>query len=150
LEVIRPESCAENEGILPGKYASMVFPYIAKQCSNPPRYEDRSRALNRGTLFPGLDMPFSKEMQTRMNCDNKALCELMGLSFAITELGLYLDTHKNDKEALALYLSYVALAKEGRKRYEEMYGPLRQSAVTEAGWTWLQDPWPWEYEGGRK
>ncbi len=33
-----------------------------------------------------------------MNCDNTALCELMALSFAITELGLYLDTHQNDKE----------------------------------------------------
>ena len=150
MENNRPDCCMENEGILPGKCANMVFPYIAKQCSNPPKYEDKLQALNRGTLFPGLDLPFFKEMKTRMSCDNRALCELMALSFAITELGLYLDTHKSDKEALQMYLSYVSLAKEGRKRYEEAYGPLRQAAVTEAGWTWLNDPWPWEYEGGRK
>jgi len=95
-------------------------------------------------------MPFFKEMQTKMNCDNRALCELMALSFAITELGLYLDTHKSDKEALQLYRSYVALAKEGRKRYEESYGPLRQTSVGDMGWTWINDPWPWDYEGGRK
>lgn len=150
METVRPESCGERQGMLPGKCASMVFPYIAQQSSASPRYEDNAQALNRGTLFPGLDMPFAKEMQTRMNCDNKALCELMALSFAINELGLYLDTHKSDKEALEMYLTYAAMAKEGRKRYEELYGPLRQSDVTQAGWTWLQDPWPWDYEGGRR
>lgn len=85
-----------------------------------------------------------------MNCDNTALCELMALGFALTELGLYLDTHQNDKEALGLYIKFAAMAKEGRKRYEEIYGPLRQSSVTEAGYTWLDNPWPWEFEGGRK
>ena len=150
LENTRPECCASAEGSLPGRCASMVFPYIAAQCSGAQKYEDRKQALNRGTLFPGLDMPFYKEMQTKMNCDNRALCELMALSFAITELGLYLDTHNSDKEAMQLYQSYVALAKEGRKRYEETYGPLRQTSVGDSGWTWINDPWPWDYEGGRK
>lgn len=150
MENTRPICGAENEGSLPGKCANMVFPYIAVQPTSSKRYEDTTQALCRGTLFPGLDLPFFKEMQTRMNCDNRPLCELMALGFAINELGLYLDTHKNDKEALQLYLSYVALAKDGRKRYEETYGPLQQSEVTEAGWTWLNNPWPWEYEGGRK
>ena len=56
----------------------------------------------------------------------------------------------SDKEAMQLYQSYVALAKEGRKRYEETYGPLRQTSVGDSGWTWINDPWPWDYEGGRK
>ena len=86
-----------------------------------------------------------------MNCPNNALCELMALGFTINELGLYLDTHQNDKEALALYLDYVKLAKEGRARYESMYGPLQQTEVTAAGYTWLNDPWPWEVtEGGKQ
>ena len=86
-----------------------------------------------------------------MNCPNNALCELMALGFTITELGMYLDTHQNDKDALALYVDYVNLAKEGRKRYESMYGPLQQTGVTAAGYTWLNDPWPWEMaEGGKQ
>ena len=51
-----------------------------------------------------------------MQCGNTALCELMALDFAINELGLYLDTHREDKEALQLYTNYVTLAKEGRQR----------------------------------
>jgi len=127
----------------------MVFPYIAMQGTGSERY-DQSQALAAGTLFPGLNLPFFKAVKSKMNCSNTALCELMALGFAITELGLYLDTHHNDKEALSLYVDYVNLAKEGRKRYEAAYGPLQQSSVTAAGYTWLNDPWPWELEGGEK
>ena len=116
---------------------------------NAERY-DQAQALAAGTLFPGLNLPFFKAVKSKMNCDNTALCELMALSFAITELGLYLDTHQNDKEALALYTDYVSLAKEGKKRYEAAYGPLQQTSVTTAGYTWLNNPWPWELEGGNR
>ncbi|MCI8680297.1 MAG: spore coat associated protein CotJA [Oscillospiraceae bacterium] len=137
------------EGGLPGKCANLAFPYIAMQGMNAERY-DQAQALAAGTLFPGLNLPFFKAVKSKMNCDNTALCELMALSFAITELGLYLDTHQNDKEALALYTDYVSLAKEGKKRYEAAYGPLQQTSVTTAGYTWLNNPWPWELEGGNR
>lgn len=149
MENSNPNTCGVMEGSLPGKCASMVFPYIPMQEMNPERY-DQKEALATGTLFPGLNMPFFKAVKTRMSCENTALCELMALRFALDELGLYLDTHKDDKEALTLYLNYAALAKEGRRRYEATYGPIQQNNATEAGWTWLDDPWPWDYEGGRK
>ena len=149
MENTKPACCGGTKGMLPGDCAELVFPYVAMQCQNPERY-DEMQALSRGTLFPGLDLPFFKEMQTRMNCDDRALCELMALGFAINELGLYLDTHKTDREALAMYRSYVSLYKEGKKRYEAANGPLQQTAVGEKGWTWPDDPWPWEYKGGRK
>lgn len=146
----KPTGCGDMEGSLPGKCASMVFPYIPMQNTNPERY-DQNQALAAGTLFPGLNLPFFKAVKSKMNCPNNALCELMALGFTITELGLYLDTHQNDKEALALYVDYVNLAREGRKRYEAVYGPLQQTEVTSAGYTWLNDPWPWEFmEGGKQ
>ena len=75
-------------------------------------------------------------------------CIMDDLDFAIDELGLYLTTHASDQEALNLYWSYIKLAKEGREKYQQMYGPLLQTDLTpEAGYAWLKDPWPWE-EGG--
>lgn len=151
MENLNPNACGVMEGTLPGKCASMAFPYVPMQGMNAERY-DQTQALAAGTLFPGLNMPFFRAVKSKMNCDNNALCELMALGFAINELGLYLDTHRDDKEALALYANYVNLAQEGRRRYEAVYGPLQQSAVTEAGgYTWLNDPWPWDVsEGGKK
>ena len=71
----------------------------------------------------------------------------MALDFAIDELGLYLTTHRDDQEALSLYWNYVRMGQEGRKRYEEMHGPLLQTDITEGSFKWLDDPWPWD-EGG--
>lgn len=150
MENSKPNSCGTMEGRLPGKCASLVFPYVPMQCENPALYEPQD-GIAAGTLFPGLNLPFFKMIKSRMNCDNRALCELMALGFAITELGLYLDTHENDKEALRLYREYVALADEGRKRYEATCGPLQQKRAGDRdGWNWIEGPWPWEYEGGRK
>ena len=146
---VHPHACGVMEGSMPGTCANLAFPYIPMQNKNAQRY-DAADALAAGTLFPGLNLPFFKAVKSRMNTDNTPLCELMALGFAINELGLYLDTHPDDSEALTLYTKYVQLFQEGRSRYESMYGPLQQTAVTEAGYTWLNDPWPWEFDGGKK
>ena len=124
-------SCQPNQGTLPGTCAPMVFPFVAMQEENPVRYS-RMEALQTGTLFPGLDLPFKAAIQAKTKMANTALVELMAL----------------DQEALQLYWSYIKLAKEGREKYQKMYGPLLQTDLTpEDGFAWLKDPWPWE-EGG--
>ena len=140
------KGCGVGSGMLPGVCAPLVFPYIPMQENNPARYSQQD-AMNAGTLFPGLDLPFHKELKSRFPAENTALSELMALDFAIDDLGLYLTTHRNDKEALELYWSYIKLAKEGRKKYQETYGPLLQTDLTPGSYQWLNDPWPWD-EGG--
>lgn len=142
------QRCPAGNGNLPERCAPLAFPYIPMQCNNPQRY-DNNEALQRGTLFPGLDLPFHKELKTRFPAVNQALSELMALDFAIDELGLYLTTHRDDQEALDLYWNYIRLGREGAKRYEEMYGPLYQTNITEGSYRWLDDPWPWEAGGKR-
>jgi len=140
-------SCGVNQGTLPGCCAPMVFPYVPMQEQNPVRFS-RMEALQTGTLFPGLDLPFKKAIQARTKMPNTALVELMALDFALQELGLYLTTHSKDQEVLQLYWSYVKLANEGREKYQKMYGPLMQTDLTpEDGFIWLKDPWPWEVGG---
>ena len=139
--------CGANQGSLPGTCAPLAFPYIPIQESNPVRYS-RMEALETGTLFPGLNLPFKAAIQAKTKLANTALVELMALDFAIDELGLYLVTHSQDQEALQLYWSYIKLAKEGREKYQSMYGPLLQTDLTpDAGYAWLKDPWPWA-DGG--
>ena len=147
-EMNRPAaSCGTEAGSLPGVCAPMVFPYVPVQGNNPVRFS-RMEALQTGTLFPGLDLPFKKAMQAKNKLANTALVELMALDFAIDELGLYLVTHSDDQEALQLYWSYIKLAEEGRKKYQQMYGPLLQTDLTpEDGFAWLKGPWPWEKGG---
>ena len=140
--VIRPNgaACGVNHGNLPGTCAPMAFPYIPMQDNNPVRYS-RMEALETGTLFPGLNLPFKAAIQERTRLSNTALVELMALDFAIQELGLYLTTHAEDQEALQLYWSYIQMAKEGREKYTRLYGPLMETDLTpEDGFAWLKEP----------
>ncbi|MBQ9617563.1 MAG: spore coat protein CotJB [Oscillibacter sp.] len=140
-------SCGVDRGTLPGKCAPLAFAYVPTQDANPVRYS-RMEALETGTLFPGLNLPFKEAIQRRTQLSNTALVELMALDFATQELGLYLTTHAQDREALQLYWSYVQLSKEGREKYQEMYGPLLETDLTpEDGFAWLDDPWPWDLGG---
>ena len=140
-------SCGVDRGTLPGKCASLAFPYVPVQNANSVRYS-RMEALETGTLFPGLNLPFKEAIRRRTQLNNTALVELMALDFATQELGLYLTTHAQDQEALQLYWSYVQLSKEGREKYQAMYGPLLETDLTpEDGFAWLNDPWPWDLGG---
>ena len=136
-----------GEGHLPSP-APLANPYVPFQRDNPPKYEAR-KALVRGTLFPGLDLPF----MGMINKDEKPitpLTELQTMAFVLQELALYLDTHRDDMEALEMYRNYQKLYQEGRKTYEKMCGPLNHMSMTEGGYQWLDDPWPWEYAKNRE
>ena len=91
------------EGKLPHQ-APLANPYVPFQLDDPPKYEPR-KALIRGTLYPGLDLPFMGMVNKNEKPVN-ALTELQTLAFAIQELALYLDTHKDDNEAMELYRTY--------------------------------------------
>ena len=67
-------ACREMDGSLPGGCGNMVFPYIAMQRENAQRYDNRE-ALLQGTLFPGLDLPFRKELRSRFPQVNEALLD---------------------------------------------------------------------------
>ena len=140
-------ACGADQGTLPGCCAPLAFPYVPMQEENPVRYS-RMEALQTGTLFPGLDLPFKAAIQARTKMANTALVELMALDFALHELGMYLVTHAEDREVLQLYWNYVKLAREGREKYQKLYGPLMKTDLTpENGFSWLKDPWPWEVGG---
>ncbi len=142
-----PAGCGVDKGSLPGPCGSLAFPFVPMQEPNPVRYS-RMEALQTGTLFPGLDLPFKAAIQSKTQMSNTALAELMALDFAVDELGLYLTTHADDKEVLQLYWTYIKLAREGREKYQKLYGPLLQTDLTpEDGYAWLKDPWPWEKGG---
>ena len=130
-------------GYLP-ELAPLANPYVPFQQRNPKQYTAK-RGLIRGTLFPGLDLPFMGMVNTKEKSDTPRN-ELMALNFAITELTLYLDTHPDDAEVAQLLQSYIELYRAGREAYERKCGPLtHMDAVQNGDYRWLTGPWPWEY-----
>lgn len=136
------------EGRLPAM-APLANAFVPFQIENPPKYEAR-KGLVRGTLFPGLELPF----MGMVNQKEKAvtpLTELQALGFAVQELALYLDTHREDREALELYRSYQKMYEQCRDEYKKQHGPLNHMRASGSeSYDWLDDPWPWEYYGNKE
>lgn len=139
---------AAYQGRLPAM-APLANPYVPFQLESPPKYEAK-KALTRGTLFPGLDLPFLG-MVNKENLPATTLAELQALDFAIVELALYLDTHREDMEALELYRKYQELYDRCRQVYEKSYGPLNRLSVRDnESYAWLDDPWPWDLDANKE
>lgn len=137
-----------GEGRLP-PMAPLANPYVPFQLENPPKYEAK-KGIIRGTLFPGLDLPFMG-MVNQKELPVTPKTELQTLSFAIVELGLYLDTHPNDREALELYQAYQKMYHQCMMEFGDKYGPLTHGHPTQGDrYRWTNDPWPWEYAANKE
>lgn len=81
-----------------------------------------------------------------MDKDQKQLLiSIMAEDFTAFDLALYLDTHPDDKKALADWNDAVRKARDLQAQYEKKYGPLNAwGAVGEYPWRWVEEPWPWE------
>ena len=134
-------------GALP-QSAPLAAAYVPVQRASQPSYE-ANEALSRGTLFPGLDLPFMNIINGLQ--PNNALSELQAICFAAHELVLYLDTHKDDREAFEMLKSFLALKQEAKDRYTKKYGPIcTDDLIKEESFTWTEDPWPWDYRKGKE
>jgi len=133
----------DRNGRLPAS-APLANAFVPFQLENSPRYEAR-KGMVRGTLYPGLDLPFMG-MVNQKEKQVTPLSELQVLGFAIQELALYLDTHRDDREALQVYQDYQKMYNHCREEYLKKRGPLNHFQETGSDqYVWLQDPWPWEY-----
>ena len=128
--------------------APLANPYVPFQLESPPKYEPR-KAFVRGTLFPGLDLPFM-DMVNQQEKPMTPMTELQTLSFVLHELALYLDTHPEDTEALELYQNYQKIYHKGMMEMNDR-SPIRHGLPTDGNkYRWLDDPWPWEYAANKE
>ena len=135
-----------GNGRLPAN-APLANPYVPFQIEDPPKYEPRT-AIIRGTLFPGLDLPFMN-MVNNNELPMTPMAELQTMGFVLHELALYLDTHRDDKEALDVFRAYQQEYKEAEAKYEKSCGAITQMSPVNGEYRWLDDPWPWEYAANR-
>lgn len=138
----------DGSGRLPS-IAPLANPYVPFQNDHPIQYE-APKAIIRGTLYPGLDLPF-KGMVNNKPLPATPLANLQTLDFAIQELALYLDTHSDDQEAYELYCKYQQVNAARKKDYVHVHGAISHMTASDAKeYDWLKDPWPWEYCGSKE
>ena len=136
-------NCPTGQGRLPG-CGPFAVPFVADQSASPDRYP-QAKALASGTLYPDLDLPFHLKVKAA-DLPDGPLDQLRALEFVVLELGLYLDTHPDDKEAFWIFQKYAALAEKARTTYVDQTGPLTMAdAAKGSRYSWIDGPWPWQY-----
>lgn len=133
---------SDKVGVLP-PCAPLANPYVPSQQECSAQYNAR-QGLVRGTLFPGLDLPFMG-MVNKHELSDTVMHQMQALHFAINELVLYLDTHPDDSDALELLRDYNEMYRMGQDELRKAHGP---QTVFQAGegdtFDWVQKPWPWQ------
>lgn len=111
---------------------------------------DSYEGFKRGNMFGNLYDPYKNYKPAELKAGSERedmLMQLQELKFAMIDLGLYLDLHDNDRNAIKLFNDYRNKEKELCKMFENKYGPLTFDSV-EVGntWKWDNGPWPWEVQ----
>ncbi|MCD7894902.1 MAG: spore coat protein CotJB [Erysipelotrichaceae bacterium] len=116
---------------------------------NQPPLFDPEEALTLGNLFKNLYMSykgFSNYYLQPSSERQKALLTLQMYEFAAHEINLYLDLYPDNEAMLSLFEEYTKKAHEARKQFVKMYGPIEVKETHGMPFSWIEGPWPWEYQ----
>ena len=146
-----------NSNMLPG-----INMYTKQNTSFNNQYKDQNKTnmsqnnlfdpyngLIRGNLFKNLYDPYKAgepyEIK-RMNAQAELLTYIDALSFAMVDLGLFLDVNPNSQDAIKLFNQYREEKEKLTKDYESKYGPitLDSDSLNSYPWSWNNMPWPWD------
>ena len=125
---------------------------------NQPLYTEDAKAASlydpyqgfiRGNMFPNLYNGYKLNQPIDLNPMNEKaqlLTFLDAITFAMTDINLYLDNYPNDKDMIALFNQYRVEANKLRNEFESKYGPILvdSDASNVYPWAWDNRPWPWE------
>ncbi|MBQ9122334.1 MAG: spore coat protein CotJB [Lachnospiraceae bacterium] len=76
---------------------------------------------------------------------NRMLKDIGIVNFVMVELGLYLDTHPYDQEAMEYFQHYRRMYNRMVSDFSERFYPLNMCNANDTEkWTWTLAPMPWE------
>lgn len=123
---------------------------------------DYATALEEGTLFPYLNLPFFKAPKGNYKCSTNSLSsnisqrnreemmsQLTAVSFALNDLTLYLDTHPDCPKGTELFYKLLEERLNLLSEFAGKFYPLTQiSMITgdydKSQYGWSEGPMPWE------
>ena len=101
----------------------------------------------RGNMFKNIYDNYEKVYDIKpLNEQAELLTYIDILTFAYTDIQLYLDVHPNDEEMIKTYNEYSDNLKKTILNYEKKYGPINSNSqeMDNFPWPWVMEPFPWE------
>lgn len=123
------------------------FDDIRKEEVVHPMFYKPEEGYMRGNIFSKEYRPYKNYQPGKVVSTNEReemLINLMMYRALCHDLTLYLDLHKEDKDALALFNRYNEEAKKALDAYVKKYGPLSPAMVDSNDYfTYVIAPMPW-------
>lgn len=89
---------------------------------------------------------------TKTNLPKGSLLQKINeISFAVNDIHLFLDTHPCNERAMAFFQEMNEKRNQLLHEYACSYGPLTINTADDNEcntWQWIEQPFPWEQEGG--
>lgn len=122
---------------------------------------DEEEALCQGTVFPQLNMPFyaaedadfcrcheARPLSETQARREELMKKINSLSFFLDDLSLFLDTHPQDLQGLALYKEKKVLRQSLLCDFAKEFYPLTKDSIWDCdkneNFCWQCGPMPWE------
>ena len=99
-----------------------------------------------GNMFKDEYKPYKDYKVYRLNpsTEEEALkLKIMEEQFIVTDLGLYLDLHKNDNDVYEYFKKHERLLNLYIDEYQNKYQSICSNAIKDK-YDWTYSPWPWE------
>lgn len=130
------------------------YNFITNKPTDSKKLTDLEEGFFKGNSFASTYKPYKHYKYAELKPKTKEeelRYEVMMLTFAIIDLGLYLDLHPNDEEMLKKFRMIAEKSCQKEMEYVKNYGPLELiDNDYKNRFTWIQNPWPWENTGGAK
>ncbi len=139
--------CPMNDETNNGKNSESTAPDRRTVNDDTPQKTPQQSRNNTGnnTIWPDDMQPDSGSSK---NMTEPELMRLINeLSFAVTDLNLFLDTHPNDEEALKTFTMLAAALKSYAHDYAHKFGTLYATDATDETpfeWVAADNKWPWQ------
>lgn len=123
---------------------------------------DLFKALEEGSIFPCLNLPFYKAPVGKSNCRTagdslnvtqknreEMMSYITAISFSINDLALYLDTHPDCPKGVSLFYQLLEKRLKLLTEFAEKFYPLTQTSMVTGEldrnqYGWSEGPMPWE------
>lgn len=99
-----------------------------------------------GNMFKDEYKPYKNYKVFKLNpsTEEEALkLKIMEEQFIVTDLGLYLDLHKNDNDIYECFKKHERMLNLYLDEYQNKYQSIYLNAVKN-NYDWTYSPWPWE------
>lgn len=115
--------------------------------NNKPEIVNPKDGLILGNMFYNSYIPYKDYKPCEYvacNEKEKLLLRIQELTFALNDLGLYLDLDPKDEQTYNLFKIYANELNKCKKKYTDQYEVLELNEDIKTDYTWYKNPWPWE------